>query len=158
MQKFLFILLNLILSSNFIWLMFVLPFYFLPDDKGFLIFGFGTLLYFILISNLKIIIMEYLYNNCQKQSFIYKFLNELKSNLKYRICWLILFFFFDLILLIIFYSLYMYFLEDSITPDSIISNISSILIFYIFSLGGVFSSYIAFLIKPWINSRFEDVS
>ncbi len=158
MQKILFIILNVILSSNIIWIIFVLPFYFLPDDNGFFIFGYGTLLYCILISILKIIIMEYLYNNSKKQSFIYKFLNELKSNLKHRILWLNLFFFFDFILLIIFYSLYMYFLEDSITPDSIISNISSILIFYIFSLGGVFCSYIAFLIKPWINSRFEDAS
>jgi hypothetical protein len=155
MQKILFIILNVILSSNIIWIIFVLPFYFLPDDNGFFIFGYGTLLYCILISILKIIIMEYLYNNSKKQSFIYKFLDELKSNLKHRIFWLILFFFFDLILLIIFYSLYMYFLEDSITPDSIISNISSILIFYIFSFGGVLSSYIAFLIKPWVESRFK---
>ena len=158
MQKILFIILNFILSSNIIWIIFILPFYFLPDDKGFFISGYGSLLYCILISILKISIMDYLYNNCPKRSFIFNFLDELRSNLKYRIFWLIIFFFFDFILLIIFYSLYMYFLEDSITPDSIISNISSILIFYIFSLGGVFCSYIAFLIKPWINSRFEDAS
>ena len=155
MQNILFVILNFILSSNIIWLICVLPFYFLPDDKGFFISGYGSLLYCILISILKISIMDYLYNNCQKQSFIYIFLNELKSNLKYRKFWLILFFLFDLILLIIFSLSSLYIIEHTLDIDSIISNVSSVLIFYIFSFGGVFGSYIAFLIKPWIEARFK---
>ena len=155
MLKILFILLNFILSSNIIWLIFILPFYFLPDDKGFFISGYGSLLYCILISILKISIMDYLYNNCQKHSFIYKFLNELKSDLKYRIFWLIFFLLFDFILLIIFSLSSLYIIEHTLDIDSIISNISSVLIFYIFSFGGVLGSYIAFLIKPWIEARFK---
>ena len=155
MQKVLFIILNFILSSNIIWIIFVLPFYCLPDDNGFFIFGYGSLLYCILISILKISIMDYLYNNCQKRSFIFNFLNELRSNLKYRIFWLIIFFFFDLILLIIFSLFSLHIIEHTLDIYSIISNVSSVLIFYIFSFGGVLGSYIAFLIKPWIESRFK---
>ena len=155
MQKILFIILNIILSSNIIWIIFILPFYFLPDDKGFFILGYGSLLYCILISILKISIMDYLYNNCPKRSFIFNFLNELRSNIKYRIFWLIIFFFFDLILLIIFSLFSLHIIEHTLDIYSIISNVSSVLIFYIFSFGGVLGSYIAFLIKPWIESRFK---
>ena len=99
--------------------------------------------------------MDYLYNNCPKRSFIFNFLDELRSNLKYRIFWLIIFFFFDLILLIIFSLFSLHIIEHTLDIYSIISNVSSVLIFYIFSFGGVSGSYIAFLIKPWIESRFK---
>lgn len=155
MQKFLFILLNLILSSNIIWLICILPLDFLPEDRGYLLFAFGSLLYVLTISIFKINIMEFLYNKCQNESFIFKILDKLKNNLQYRKDFLTVIALIDFIIFIIFSSLCIFIFEHKLTIVYWQNNIFPLLMFYLFSFGGVLGCYITFLIKPYINSRYN---
>lgn len=152
MGKLLFILLNLVLSSNLIWLIFILSLNFLPEDRGYFLFAYGSLFYVLTISIFKINIMEFLYNKCPMTFFSYRFLDKLRNNLKYRQIFLTIITLFDFI---IFSVGYIFILKHNSDIEHWQSNILSLLIVYFLSFGGVLGSYISFLLNPWIKSRFE---
>lgn len=156
MKKLLFILLNLTLSSNIIWLIFILPLNFLPEDRGYFLFAYGTLFYVLTISIFKINIMTFLYNKYQKNSFIYEILDKLKNNSQYRKRALTVIALFDLIIFVIFSGIYIFILKHNLNIEHWQDNIFFLLIFYFFSFGGVLGSYISFWLIPWIKSRYNE--
>ncbi len=149
MQKMNFILLNLCLSSNFpIYIILNWNCFFNVDDSIDIMAYTGLLFvaFLFLYSFFKLEIFFLL----TKYPFVFKYeaqiLDKIKTNIKFKKYFLILTFIVDLFFFVLNYLFFKY--NNW--------NFNSLILIYIFSLGGVFISYVSFLIGPWLENRFKE--
>lgn len=149
MQKFFFILLNLIISSNLsTWI--VLSWYqFFNIEESIDIMAYTGLIY-IVFSVFYIILKIQLFSILKKYFKIFPYssaiLEKLETNKTFRNKFLISIFLIDLFFLIITFFIY-----------KILGwGTEALLFIYLFNGGGVLICYLSYLVDPWIKSRFNE--
>ncbi|MBS4759326.1 MAG: hypothetical protein KHX03_01345 [Clostridium sp.] len=149
MQKVLFILLNLILSMNLpIWIILNWNGIFnVGDSVDIMAYtGIAYILFSFFYAVFKLEIFSLFVKYSQFFKFTSKFLNDIKLNKKLRNIVLILVFIVDMLFLLLTYF--------SFKNQG--WSIKALPFIYLFSLGGVFISYISFLTEHWLKNRFNE--
>ena len=149
MKQLSFILLNLILSTNLpIWIILNWNKIFnICDSIDIMAYtGIAYILFSIFYVIFKLEIFSLLVKYSQFFKYASKFLNNIICNKKLRNNVLISAFLIDMLFLVLTYFAF----------KNLGSNTKVVPFIYLFSLGGVFISYLSFLIQPWVKSRFNE--
>ena len=149
MQKINFILLNLGLSSNFpVYIILNWNHIFKIDDSVDIMAITGIL--FIISVFLYTILKLEIFSLFTKYSKFFKYeaqiLNNIKSNKKLKKIFLVFACIIDIFFFMLNYFVFKY----------INWNADFLILMYVFSLGGVFISYVSFFIEPWFKKRFNE--